>query len=296
LRPLSGNTIDGYLTHVITSYLEIGWLSRSSQFRTPRLAFLLAGYRLVDAQISPPRNRLRIPVTFVLIEECMLVIDAHFSASPSLRLALRAAFSLGYGLSLRPSEYLLTSRQVPLTHQLNSSRCHFWWQDSFFSVLDLPAVNSVSPTVFSAILPYSKNHQLGSGGTHSIGCAPPSSPLCLVVEILAYVRAYPPAANTPLLASHGSQLSYQHFRSVLLIVARKLGLPPTRLVPASLRSGGVNHLRHLPVSTRLAQGDWRSEAGLRFYLRSSVAHANCTREAMYDTSQAPMSETYYSIL
>jgi len=281
---------------VVSIYIELGLLDSTEQFRSRRLRLLLDGYARLDALLSPHRSRLRLPASFIIVEECLLVVDFYYQFDPDLRLALRAAFALGYGLSLRPSEYLRTSRFTPLTHQLNSSLCHFWWNDSFVSVLDIPSFLSSSPTVFSAILPFSKNHQLGSGGTHSVGSAPPNCPLCFVSEILSYVRAFPPMADTPFLSAHGDQLEYRHFRFVLRCAAAKLGLPSARLVPASLRAGGVNQLLHLPTPVRLAQGDWRSEAGLNFYLRSSVAHAALTRDSLYDRTLAPLSHTAYSLL
>ena len=296
LRPLTAGAIDSYISHVTSTYIALDILQDVSQFRSPRLRFLLDGYSRLDASLLPIRDRLRIPVSFAIVDECLRVVDAYYTLNPDLRLALRAAFSLGYGLSLRPSEYLLTDRSTPLTHQLDSSRCHFWWDDRYFSVLDTSLFPPGLPSVFSSILPFSKNHQLGSGGTHSVGSAPPTSPLCFVTEIYQYVPAYPPTPNSPFLSAHGSQLHYRHLRYVLHLVAKKLGLPASRLVPASLRSGAVNQLTHLPVSSRLAQGDWRSEAGLNFYLRPSVAHAFSTRDSLYDLSRAPLSHTEYSLL
>ena len=295
-RPLSSRSINGYISHVVSTYIELGILDSTEQFRSRRLRLLLDGYARLDALLTPSRSRLRIPASFLIIEECLTIIEFYYSLDNDLRLALRAAFALGYGLSLRPSEYLRTHHRTPLTHQLNSSLCHFWWGDSFVSVLDTPSFPQSSPSVFSAILPFSKNHQLGSGGTHSVGSAPPSCPLCLVSEILSYVRAFPPQAETPLLSSHGAQLEYRHFRFVLRCAAHKLGLPAHRLVPASLRAGGVNQLLHLPTPVRLAQGDWRSEAGLNFYLRSSVAHAALTRDHLYDRANNTLAHTAYSLL
>lgn len=293
---MTAGAIDSYISHVTSTYIALDILQDVSQFRSPRLRFLLDGYSRLDASLLPIRDRLRIPVSFAIVDECLRVVDAYYTLNSDLRLALRAAFSLGYGLSLRPSEYLLTDRFTPLTHQLDSSRCHFWWDDRYFSVLDTSLFPPGLPSVFSSILPFSKNHQFGSGGTHSVGSAPPTSPLCFVTEIYQYVLAYAPTPNSPFLSAHGSQLQYRHLRFVLHLVAKKLGLPTSRLVPASLRSGAVNQLTHLPVSSRLAQGDWRSEAGLNFYLRSSVAHAFSTRDSLYDLSRAPLSHTEYSLL
>ena len=105
------------------------------------LAQLLDGCANWDDADLPLRLRVKIPPTAALCAVALDIINDLFRHQPSRRLGLLASLCLGYGLSLRPGEYLTNPhRLVPLKQKANSSRCMllFLWRHCYQRLLASP--------------------------------------------------------------------------------------------------------------------------------------------------------------
>lgn len=283
-----------YLSHVIHHLFCHGMIESATELRTPRVARILHGFEKLTPRI-PLRERVRVPCT-VNIAIAALAMIPSITDDPLLAAALEAALSLGYGLSLRPQEYLQTSRSVPLSHQANSSLAFFWFKGVPFSVTrpDLYPPGEV-PEAFSLFLDFNKNNQAGQGGPRSIWCSPYDSGFCCVRTLFAFMVKYPPAPQSPLLSGVGFRVTSTHVSRLFDVTAMSLGLPPGRLLPHSIRSGAIVQLvaARAPVNLLLGQGDWHTLQGLRSYAHTSLEHAREKAAALHDTSLVPVSQSVH---
>jgi hypothetical protein len=118
---LSSATISQHISHVIM-FLTINRVLRdSSTVRLPALRFQLDGYAREDRIGRPQRLCVKIPVTYEIVVEFVHEIANFVPAASALWWALRAAIGLGFGLSLRPNEYLLVSHPVDDDHYVQPS-------------------------------------------------------------------------------------------------------------------------------------------------------------------------------
>ena len=292
----TASTVNQYVSHVIEYLVLHEFINDSSEFRSARLRFMLAAYAKSDSTANPLRLRQRIPGVFVIICEIFLVIDRLFPFDTNTNLSLKAATSAGYGISLRPQEYLATPRKkIPLSHQVSTTTSTFWWGDSFWYCYDLTGCGPTETvTHFGTILDFNKNHALGDGGPRAIAAAPAGAPFCMVKTLLKYFLAFPASVDTPLLASHGPQVDRNQFDSILKIVAINLHLPPSKLTPASLRAGAPNQLSMFSDEHRCLQGAWKSNSGMRAYMRQYLGHSAIGATALYDAKIVPLSHLHYT--
>ena len=151
---------------------------------------------------------------------------------------MRAAIALGYGLSLRPGEYLDDGTVKSVDSQLNASNCFFaFGEDVIVSVCD-PHMYPKDrlPTAFFTMLNSCKNQRRGEGGPRamSVSKEPHSEEHFGFVQVVwAYFLAHPGVRQTLALSSHGSSVQWSDLRRLCFLVATKNNLDPRRFVPHS---------------------------------------------------------------
>jgi hypothetical protein len=292
----TSTTVSQYISHVIEYLVHQEFINDGSEFRSTRLRFMLAAYARADSIANPLRLRQRIPGVFVIICEIFLVIDRLFPFDTNSNLSLKAATSAGYGISLRPQEYLaIPGKKILLSHQINTTTSTFWWGDSFWYCYDLNGCGPIeSVTHFGTILDFNKNHALGDGGPRAIAAAPAGAPFCMVKTLLEYFLTFPASIDTPLLVSHGPQVDRDKFDSILKVVALNLNLPPSKLTPASLRAGAPNQLSMFSDEHRCLQGGWKTISGMRAYMRQYLGNSAIGATALYDSTIVPLSHLRYT--
>ena len=267
----------------------MGHIHSNLDARSIQLGYMISSYEKTDAAKVPIRLTTRIPASYNIVSECLLVIDTmHPPRSPSW-LSLRAAFAFAYGISPRPGEYLDNGRQKPLHQQAASDLCVFWWGNEYFTITNIDAFPHGPPDAFSVLLDHIKNNPLGKAGPRSVAQNPYPTGFCCVLILYEYVVALRPKPNTAFLSGSGTQVTWIEFRRVLRIVAKKLDLHEDRLLPHSLRSAANSQFLHLNPLERRLQGGYTTDEGANTYLANSVSHARRVQNALYDPSTVPTS-------
>ena len=162
-------TIDQYITHVADYMVTREITQAGTDLRCRRLAMLLAGYAISDYIGLPVRLAQKIPMTYALACEMYRLVDMVVWDGAG-RLAMRAAIALGYGLSLRPGEYLDDGTVKNVSSQLNASNCFFaFGEEIIVSVCD-PHLYPPGqlPTAFFTMLDSCKNQRRGEGGPRAM--------------------------------------------------------------------------------------------------------------------------------
>ena len=103
-RHIQSSTIDNYLSHLMTYLHEQGVPTTS--FRSREAKFMLSTWEKEDFIYKPERLRVRFPVSTDLLWRIFDMLDTWYILTPIYATIYKAAFATGYGLSLRPSEYL----------------------------------------------------------------------------------------------------------------------------------------------------------------------------------------------
>jgi hypothetical protein len=283
-----------YVTHVVHRLFADGVIESAAELRTPRTKRILKGFERVAPQV-PLRERVRIPCTVNIAVVAVSTIGS-VTSDPLMAAALEASVALGYGLSLRPQEYLKTKRPVLLSHQANSSLCFFWFHGVPYSVTrpDLYPPGEW-PEAFSLFLDFNKNNQDGQGGPRSVWCSPFPTGLCCVKTLFKFLVKHPPTPDSPLLSGIGFRVSSADVTRLFEATAAALGLPAGRLLPHSLRSGAIAQMvaARVPVNLLLDQGDWHSMQGLRSYAHTSLENAREKAGAIHDASLVPVSQSVH---
>jgi hypothetical protein len=235
----------------------------------------------------------KIPVTYsillVFLEELSRTYAPYHD---SLWWGLRAAIALGYGLSLRPGEYLVVSRVVDDDQHVVSHLSFFLWHgsDNLVSVCDPSLFPPGPPSVFLTFLDYVKNDIRGKGGPRAMAADPrgTASSFCTVTAIWELVRRYPPLSGGSIFAGLPVLLTDSHINVLLKVVAARLHLDPSRLLPHGLRVAGPVQLSQFSDAVKMAQGNWHSVQGMLAYARGSLNHAALVAEAMHDPTVLPL--------
>jgi hypothetical protein len=290
---ITTGSASSYLSHVIHRLFCDNVITASSELRTDRVARILKGYLRMAPEI-PLRERVRIPCTINIATAAIDLIPSI--AQGLLAEGLEASVALGYGVSLRPQEYLKTPRPVPITHQANSSLAFFWFEGVPYRVTDPDLYpQSGKPETFSLFLDFNKNNQNGQGGPRSIWCSPFPSGFCCVSSLYAFLKKYPPCPQSPLLSGIGLQVTTADITRLFDVTAAALGLPAGRLLPHSLRSGAIVQLvaARAPVNLLLDQGDWHTLQGLRSYAHTSLENAREKAGPLHDVSLVPIAHSVH---
>jgi hypothetical protein len=293
--PIKAVTIDQYVTHVADYLVSREYLPDGGACRSQRLHMLLAGYRLRDDAGLPARLLQKIPMTYALACHMYTMVGDVIEGQANQD-AMRAAIAIGYGLSLRPGEYLDMGGTTCGQHQLDASSCFFAFGEAQLVCVCDPQLYpaGVDPTSFFVLLDHTKNQKRGEGGPRAVsatdqphteqhfGCVP---------TIFRYFQRYPGRPHALALASHGRAVKWTDLRVLCHLVAQANNLDPQRLVPHSFRSGAVAQIE-LESEERMAQqGGWLSVKGVRVYIRKALAHANSVSAQLHDPSACPLEQT-----
>jgi hypothetical protein len=171
---------------------------------------------------------------------------------------LWAAILLAFFALLRKSEFT-----VPTAAQLDRTR-HLLRRDLNFSVNTLGET-----TAMSVFIKFSKTEQFGA--EYAIPIAANGGPLCPVGAMIGWMAVRDHQPDDPLFGMPQAPLTADQFRRALQKLVRATpGAANTRLLPHSLRIGGLLALQEAGASELVVQllGRWRSDA-YKEYLRFS---------------------------
>ena len=292
--PIKSVTIDQYITHV-ADYLVTHEITRDgTDLRSRRLTMLLAGYQIADYLGLPMRLTQKIPMTYVLACQMYQMVDMVVRDAPGRR-ALRAAIAVGYGLSLRPGEYLDDGTPKSIASQLNASNCFFAFGEEVIVCVCDPHLYPPNelPTAFFTLLDTSKNQRRGEGGPRAMSVAKDAHTderFGCVQAVWSYFTAHPGVRETLALSSHGETVRWSDIRQLCFMVAKKNGLDPSRFVPHSFRSGAQAQMELAADERKRQQGGWLSD-GFRTYARKALHHAYAIADELHDPKACPLAQT-----
>jgi hypothetical protein len=285
---LAAATIDQYFSHAINSLKEMSILDCTATLRSSRLKMMLTTFSNEDRVGRPLRTVEKIPLTASLLVVAYDLLYRLYSlpVHAARLLGLAAALSLGYGLSLRPDEYLKTNSVANDSHIARGYKSYFMWpNDPIFYVVtrpqDYPSV-TVKPVIFVTFLDASKNDLHGKGAPRAVQGGVAGAPFDLVVTIFECLRRFPPVEKEPLLSGLPFSMTDRVVREFLKSLADHVHLDRKRLVPHSPRVAAVMQLAHHSVETQCRQGNWMSVAGMLAYARGSLYHASLVSADLHD--------------
>ena len=123
--PIFTNAISDYIAHVRHYFLVEDIVPPSVlsiPLRSPLSAGILIGYSKIDLTFTPFRLNAFVPLTYALSVQLLDIIRHmyHSPADEPIKLAISAAYSLGFAISARPQEYLALRRSVDMKYKINS--------------------------------------------------------------------------------------------------------------------------------------------------------------------------------
>lgn len=279
------DTANQYLSHVTRGAVHWGLVDTSAELRSEGVRLVLAGLRQEQALVAQPRrDSSRIPFTW----DMFLLLDGGvLSRLPLIRrVALRAAFAVGFGASLRPGEYLPQPDQQfdPRKHVCVENVAVWYGEVAYPLCSDEVLLGSERATSLHIHLSYRKNDAFGSSGAFVIPANPSGSDPCLVAMVVEYARVLRPLEGRPLFRQPLCPITRQDLRDTLRELAELVGVDPQRLVPHCLRYGAVvSMLAHGADRDQIRlRGGWLAESGPVSYFRQSVEAARRAAAAVYD--------------
>jgi hypothetical protein len=293
LNQLKATTIDQYISHVVKHVFEVDQVDdASSLFRSVRAAKVISGFANDDHARCPQRVQCKIPFSAdLVVKSRALTLRQYGVYSADLKLGLDAAISLGFGLCLRPGEYLYSPGDSATAHVFIGDYGAFKWDsDPRFFVVTQPEKYPLDlgvPDFFVQLPSTLKNDQWGKGGPSAVARAPSTSPFCCVTTLFAFLRRYPPTPGRPLLSGSNTLLSVALVNSHCKALAISEGLDPARLLPHSLRVGSVNQLESHGIHAQQIHGRWNTVAGVSAYTHAALAHARRVSPELHNTTLLP---------
>ena len=292
VKGIKPQTANQYVSHVIKTWIEERRITHSDDVRTPYLATIIDGFERIGRVGKPIRDETRIALTYPLLLIAIRIIDEQYSENEEQRIAIRAAFALGYGLSLRPGEYLKLFDERRPDEQALTGNVSLWWGNIHFDAHEAEKFPTGPADRLTLAVDFLKNDQLGKGLPRALAKAP-RAVFCCLTAIEAFIRNQRLNANDPFLTTSEGQVHWKTVREILDSTARASGVDPKRLTPQGIRAGAVNQLdAHAhPTETLERQGGWTSTGGLRSYLRTNFRHAERVVEDMHDVDAIPIAHT-----
>jgi len=234
-------------------------------------------------------------MTYTLACQMNQLVDAVVWDA-GVQLATRAAIALGYGLSLRPGEYLDDGTVKGVSSQLNASNCFFaFGEDVIVSVCDPHMYpKDQLPTAFFTMLDSCKNQRRGEGGPREMSVSKETHTaehFGCVQTVWEYFLAHPGVRQTLALSSHGSSVQWSDLRRLCFLVATRNNLDPRRFVPHSFRSGALAQMQLASDERKRQQGGWLSIDGFRAYVRNALQHAYALTDELHDSNACPLAQT-----
>lgn len=250
---------------------------------------------------DPLRLRVSVPITFALLTEIITLAPQLVPADRCT--AIIAAMVLTYALSLRPGEVMVYpyTWAHSATHVLSSSQAFFVFPPASPSgaTLSVPIYTpsrypaAARPIAFQAYLDSNKNHPDASGGLRALVRAPsPHSGPELLDCLYDFLRAHPPAVQSPVLSGFHPPVTAAEVSRLLHAATTALGHPGLRVSPRSFRSGVPTTLgaAGFPESAVLAQGAWLTRQGMAPYLHPTLALFSSFAPVIQNPSVYPLSE------
>ena len=123
------STANQYISHIVKGWVETKYIRSPNEVRTAYLASIVDGFTRQADVGKPLQDRASIPMTYPLVLEAVKAIDRVYAEDYETATAMRAAFAIGFGCSLRPGEYLKLQDTRENFEQLCAGNVHFWWGD-----------------------------------------------------------------------------------------------------------------------------------------------------------------------
>ena len=291
--PIKGVAIDQYVSHVVDYLTTYDLLPSGQSCRSHRLSLQLEGYVVADSEGTTKRLEQKIPLTYPILVLMRKKARAIFGGAHLM--AICAALSLAYGLSLRPGEYSDTGKRIPIAKQVCATNCFFIFAgDVCVNVCDPHLYPpDEEPLSFLCCIDKLKNQRHGEGGPRAVSSAPNPTPefFCCVHELFVYFKAFPGRRGCLALAAHGVAVKQTEIRELCRLVATDLNIDLARLLPHSLRFGVLAQIELESDECKEAQGGWLSKAGMKVYASKCLARANSIRHLIHDHSLCPLSHT-----
>jgi len=102
-RDIKANTIDQYVTHMVTQLRQNDWIFVES-IRSPRLRLMLNGWHRVDILHDPLRTTSHIPATCPVMAVFFPTAREHHKNNPLIAAEICASAAIQYYIALRPTE------------------------------------------------------------------------------------------------------------------------------------------------------------------------------------------------
>jgi hypothetical protein len=179
VKGIKTQTANQYVSHVIKTWIEERRITHSDDVRTPYLATIIDGFERIGRVGKPIRDETRIALTYPLLLIAIRIIDEQYSEQEEQRIALRAAFATGYGLSLRPGEYLKLFDERRLDEQALTGNVSLWWGDTHFDAHEVERFPTRPADRLTLAVDFLKNDQLGKGLPRALAKAPRAVFCCL---------------------------------------------------------------------------------------------------------------------
>ena len=132
----------------------------------------------------------------------------------------------------------------------------FLWHgsDNLVSVCDPSRFPPGPPSVFLTFLDYVKNDTCGKGGPRAMAADPrgASSLFCTVTALRELVRRFSPLPGGSTFGGLPVLLADSHINYLRKVVAVRLHLDPSRLLPHGLRVAGPVQLSQFPDAVKMA--------------------------------------------
>lgn len=273
----------------IIAYIEReGYIEdRKTEAHSARKRLLNRGlYRLQMELLPEPRLRAKIEYSPALREIYMKIVAEKYGADSDNYLIFTTAAQVQYMLALRPSEGLYPWGNGKSKNYLLARHCFFIKDNVVVRATDLhKAKIDFVPTHFACIVK-TKMDAYGKAGPRAMTGK-------FVDDICKLVKRFPPGIEPTDgiysgIPNPGSLA--KTIRGFLKETAIRVGLDPVRLTLHSFRLAAVMQMISAGFSSEriMMHGGWKTFAGLRAYLRNSVAHANLVAEALYNTELNPI--------
>ena len=306
-RHIESHTISNYLTH-LTTYLQEQSIPIPP--RNKHIHFLLTTWKKEDFLHQPIRLRTKIPLSADLMWRIFDLLDVWYHDVPDMSAMFKAALSLAYGLSLRPSEYLDNGAWGHTTHEddlpceiILGTNAFFKWccDDTYYPCTNPSAFRHLTdqPDYLLAFLDASKNDPFGRGEPRCLAKSPTTSRFNCLLAIFNFLKKFPPLPNHSILSgSSPTTLTRRLFRSMIERAALALGLDPKRLLPHSLRVGACTQLASssMSISDQAHQSHHFSFDGLNAYSRDTLRRADTAAIEQADHTVAPLSHLVFQFM
>jgi hypothetical protein len=308
-RTLKAATIEQYLTHINFELKTLGYPNLTPAIHCPLVNQMIRGYQLEDEGAIPLRERQRIPYPASFLPVTDHVIKQYYGQPEDIAIymALRAVFRLALGMALRTHEYVHESTNKPGAHEARASNCFFIFSPHgtpygisdparYPRTLDIPT-KPATPHELLIFFDHRKNSKSGAlGCTLTLAASPPQAHGAnLLQPIFDVLYMYPPPCTGYIFDGIHPTITGNMLRGILKVVAIRLHLDPTRLVPHSARIGAKLQLTAAGTSetdalTISGHSSTRTEQP---YFRANPATAHRTIAALQDPNAATVEDIMF---